>query len=47
MRDLPDMYTRGPRVADVVEGIKSGKSQMHILQLLCNTFIAIVIKPVG
>ena len=40
MRDFPDMYARSPR-----EFI-SGKSQMHMLQLLCNTFILIVTTQV-
>ena len=39
MQDLPDMY------AQRVEML--GQSQMHILQLLCNSSIAIVTVPVG
>ena len=41
MGDLPDMYAeaKGPQA--------SGRSLMHMLQVLCNTFIAIVITPVG
>ena len=36
-RDLPDMYAK----------YISGKSRMHMLQVLCNTPIAIVTIPVG
>ena len=41
MMDLPDMYAQGLRACI------SGKSQVHMLQVLCNTSIAIVTTQVG
>ena len=46
MRDLPDMYVAMPK-AQGIRAFISGKSQMHMLQVLCNTFIAIVTTPEG
>ena len=39
MRDLPDMYARGPRA------YISGKSRVHMLQVICNTSGTLKICP--
>ena len=43
MRDLPDVHARSLRA----EGIHIKQITMHMLQVLCNTFIAIVTTSVG
>ena len=40
---LPDMYTRCPRAAGPRVYI-SGKPRVPMLQLLCNTYVGLVIK---
>ena len=48
MRDLPDMFVQGPKaIAPGMRAFISGKLQMHMLQVLCNTSIAMVTTPVG
>ena len=44
--DLPDTYVAMPE-AWGLQAYILGKSQMHMLQVLCNTSIAIVTTPVG
>ena len=46
--DLPDMYARarGPHAQGRVHTYQ-GKSQLHMLYMLCNTFITIVTILVG
>ena len=46
MRGLLDMYAQSPRAAGRQAYIL-GKSQLHMLQLLHNSFIAMVTTPVG
>ena len=53
MGDLPDVYVctympkaQGPE-AQGMRAFISNKSQIHILQVLCYTSIAIVTTPVG
>ena len=48
MRDLPDMYVQGPRPRNVSIHIRQiVNAHVHMLQVLCNTFIAIVTTPEG
>ena len=47
MGDLPDMYAYGPRAASLRdEDIHIRQIRMYMLQVLCNTFIAIVTAPI-
>ena len=43
-RDLPDMYARSPRAAGPRAYI-SGKSRVHMLQVICNTSGTLKICP--
>ena len=45
-RDLPNMYAQGPQTQGMRAFI-SGKPQIHMLQVLCNTWIAKVTILVG
>ena len=41
---MPEAW--GPQAQGMM-AFKSGKSQIHMLQVLCNNFIAMVTTPVG
>ena len=43
-RDLPDMYARGPQARGLRAYI-SGKSRVHMLQVICNTSGTLKICP--